>query len=73
MPNNHNQLERITQPVLVVNGSDDIMAATLESVELFQHIPNAQLSLYPDSGHGSLFQHHALFVSQVDTFLDSKN
>src|SRR5882757_3717809 len=73
MPNNHDKLARITQPVLIVNGSNDIMAPTLESVELFQHIPNAQLSLYPNSGHGSLFQHHALFVSQVDTFLDSKN
>lgn len=73
MPNNHAALQRITQPVLVVNGSNDIMAPTLESVELFQHIPNAQLSLYPESGHGSLFQHHALFVSQVDTFLNRAN
>ena len=73
MPNNRDKLARITQPVLIVNGSNDIMAPTLESVELFQHIPNAQLSLYPNSGHGSLFQHHALFVSQVDTFLDSKD
>jgi len=70
MPNNYTQLGRITQPVLIVNGSNDIIAPTLESVVLFQHIPNAQLSLYPDSGHGSLFQHHALFVSQVDTFLN---
>ncbi|AHB47839.1 alpha/beta hydrolase [Hyphomicrobium nitrativorans NL23] len=70
MENNYVQLAQITQPVLIVNGSNDLIAPTLESVVLFQHIPNAQLSLYPDSGHGSLFQHHALFVSQVDTFLD---
>ena len=37
---------------------------------LYQHIPGAQLRLYPDSGHGSLFHYHALFVSQVNTFLD---
>lgn len=70
MPDNYAALGRITQPVLIVNGSNDIIAPPPESVVLFQHIPNAQLSLYPDSGHGSLFQHHALFVSQVNTFLD---
>jgi hypothetical protein len=37
---------------------------------LYQHIPGAQPSLYPDSGHGSLVHYHALFVSQVNTFLD---
>ena len=70
MPHNYAQLAQFTQPVLIVNGSNDLIAPTLESVVLFQHLPNAQLSLYPDAGHGSLFQHHALFVSQVDTFLD---
>ncbi|OWV87612.1 hypothetical protein ATY78_03690 [Rhizobium sp. R635] len=70
MPENTEQLAQIKQPVLIVNGSDDSIAPTLESVTLFQRIPNAQLSLYPDSGHGSLFQHETLFVSQVDTFLD---
>jgi len=28
------------------------------------------LSLYPDSGHGALFQHSASFVEQVARFLD---
>lgn len=64
------QLEAVKQPVLVVNGSKDVMAPTRNSVVLYEHIPNAQLSLYPDSGHGALFQHHDLFVSQVATFLD---
>lgn len=71
MPDNYAALGRITQPVLIVNGSNDLIAPTLESVVLFQHIPSAQLSLYPDSGHGSLFQYHALFVSQANTFLDA--
>ncbi|RFC00682.1 hypothetical protein B5K08_02130 [Rhizobium leguminosarum bv. trifolii] len=73
MPENSEQLAQIKQPVLIVNGSKDLIAPTLESVTLFQRIPNAQLSLYPDSGHGSLFQHDTLFVSQVDTFLDGPN
>jgi len=69
-PANHAQLAAIKQPVLVVNGNDDLIAPAINSYVLYQHIPGAQLSLYPDSGHGSLFQHHALFVSQVNTFLD---
>jgi pimeloyl-ACP methyl ester carboxylesterase len=32
---------------------------------------NAQLVLYPDSGHGALFQRHELFASHARTFLDA--
>ena len=49
-------LKAITQPILVVNGSNDRMFPTINSYRLFQGLPNAQLSLYPDSAHGSLFQ-----------------
>jgi len=70
LPANNALLEAIKQPVLIVNGNADLIAPTVNSYVLYQHIPNAQLSLYPDSGHGSLFQYHALFVSQVNTFLD---
>lgn len=69
-PANTAQLAAIKQPVLVVNGNDDLIAPTINSYVLYQRIPTAQLILYPDSGHGSLFQYHALFVSHVNTFLD---
>jgi len=71
MPSNLAALEKVKQPVLLVNGSNDVMAPTSMSFELFKHFQNAQLSLYPDSGHGALFQYSDLFVSQVDTFLDA--
>ena len=67
---NDAQWAAIKQPVLVVNGSEDLIAPTFNSYVLYQRIPKAQLILYPDSGHGSLFQYHALFVSHVNTFLD---
>ena len=69
-PANDAQLAAIKQPVLVVNGNDDLIAPTIHSYVLYQRIPMAQLILYPDSGHGALFQYHALFVSHVNTFLD---
>jgi hypothetical protein len=32
---------------------------------LVKHLKNAQLILYPDSGHGALFQYSKLFVEHV--------
>jgi pimeloyl-ACP methyl ester carboxylesterase len=68
-PPNDAQLAAITQPVLVVNGSNDVMAPTEASYKLYQVIPRAKLVLYPDSGHGALYQYHDDFVKQVDSFL----
>jgi pimeloyl-ACP methyl ester carboxylesterase len=62
-------LKRIGQPTLVVNGSNDVMIPTINSFTLAQHIPNAQLIIYPDSGHGSQFQYPERFVSHARTFL----
>jgi hypothetical protein len=49
-------LKKIKQRTLVVNGKDDIMAPTINSYILQQHLPDARLILYPDSGPGSHFQ-----------------
>jgi pimeloyl-ACP methyl ester carboxylesterase len=64
-------LKTIQQPVLVVNGNNDVIAPTVNSFTLQQTLPNAELILYPDSNHGSLFQYHALFVAQAEQFLSS--
>lgn len=52
------------QPVLVVNGKNDVMVPTINSYSLFQQLPNARLTLYPDSGHGVLFQYADAFVRE---------
>jgi len=68
----YGQLKKIKQPVLVVNGQNDIMVPTINSFILQQHIPNATLILYPNSGHGTLFQYPELFVSHVLLFLEDQ-
>ncbi len=65
-----NTLKAIKQPVLVVTGSNDTMLPTAGSIELYQHLSNAQLVLYPDSGHGSIFQYHDSFVNTANFFLN---
>jgi pimeloyl-ACP methyl ester carboxylesterase len=62
-------LTTVDKPVLVVNGDDDTMLPTISSFHLAQLLPDAQLSIYPDSGHGGIFQHHDLFVAQALDFL----
>ena len=64
------ELQAIRQPTLVVNGIRDVMVPTINSFILSQNIPNAQLVIYPDSGHGSLFQLPELFVAHGLMFLD---
>lgn len=65
------ELKKITQPTLVVNGHTDIMIPTINSFVLAQEIPDAQLIVYPDSGHGSQYQFPELFVSHTTQFLDA--
>jgi pimeloyl-ACP methyl ester carboxylesterase len=64
-------LEHICQPTLVVNGVHDDMIPVSNSYRLVERLPNAVLLVYPDAGHGSLFQFHASFTSHVTAFLAS--
>jgi pimeloyl-ACP methyl ester carboxylesterase len=66
------ELASITMPTLVVNGNNDVMVPTINSFLLSQHLPNAQLIIYPDSGHGSLFQYPELFLSHALIFLEGE-
>jgi pimeloyl-ACP methyl ester carboxylesterase len=70
----HSLLERVSaidKPVFVANGDSDPMILPRYSYLLAGLIPGARLKIYPDSAHGFLFQHHAQFAADVDTFLAS--
>jgi pimeloyl-ACP methyl ester carboxylesterase len=62
-------LKSIRQPALVVNGGKDVIIYSVNSFILQQHLPNAQLILYPDANHGSQYQYPDLFVRHVSLFL----
>jgi pimeloyl-ACP methyl ester carboxylesterase len=63
-------LNGLRLPVLVVNGSEDIVIPTINSYILQQFLPNAELILYPDANHGSHFQYPELFTRHTRIFLD---
>ena len=62
-------LASIQQPVLVANGDNDVMVPSINSFALARRLPNAQLSIFPDAGHGGIFQYRETFVQQALTFL----
>jgi len=69
---NHSLLERVSAidlPVLVANGDSDPMILPRYSHLLAGLLPNAQVTIYPDSAHGFLFQHHSRFAAEVHAFL----
>ncbi|MGW2288131.1 alpha/beta fold hydrolase [Streptomyces phaeochromogenes] len=63
-------LSVIHQPVLVANGESDRMVPSQNSTDLARRVPNGELVLYPDAGHGGIFQFHPQFVKTALEFLE---
>jgi pimeloyl-ACP methyl ester carboxylesterase len=68
--NSYDRLGELQMPVLVMNGDNDLLVKTSCSWELMAKIPNAQLIIYPRSGHGFLYQYAELVAHNVQMFLD---
>ena len=57
-------------PVLVANGDNDRMVPTPLSYDLGKRFPNAEpVIIYPNSGHGGIFQYHEEFLKKLIPFL----
>ena len=70
---NHSLLQRaaaIDLPVFVANGDSDPMILPRYSHLLAGLLPDARITIYPDSAHGFLFQHHSQFAADVGAFLN---
>ncbi len=62
-------LSKITQPTLIANGDNDRMVPSILSEDLHRRIENSELIIYPDSGHGGVFQFHQKFAPIAVEFL----
>jgi pimeloyl-ACP methyl ester carboxylesterase len=62
-------LRAIGQPALVVNGVHDEMIAVRNSYWLADNLPNAVFLVYPDAGHGSIFQYADSFTRHAAAVL----
>jgi len=62
-------LSVIRQPVLVANGDHDRMVPTKNTHDLARRLPDSEPVIYPDAGHGGIFQYHGQFVTKALEFL----
>src|SRR6266536_720195 len=62
-------LSKITQPTLIANGDHDRMVPSTLSEDLHRRIKGSELIIYPDSGHGGIFQYHDKFAPAAVEFL----
>ncbi|KIU16290.1 alpha/beta fold hydrolase [Mycolicibacterium llatzerense] len=62
-------LSKITQPTLIANGDNDRMVPSVLSEDLHRRIAGSELIIYPNSGHGGIFQYHEQFAPIAASFL----
>ena len=62
-------LSKLTQPTLIANGDNDRMVPSILSEDLHRRIKGSELIIYPDAGHGGIFQFHAKFAPAAVEFL----
>ena len=64
-------LPKIKHPTLVVHGTKDVVVQPVNAFILAEHLPDAQLIMYPDSSHGAQYQHAKLFLNHAKLFLSA--
>jgi len=62
-------LSVLTMPTLIANGDNDRMVPSVLSADLHRRIAGSELVIYPDSGHGGIFQYHDDFAARAVEFL----
>jgi pimeloyl-ACP methyl ester carboxylesterase len=65
-----NSISSITQPTLVIVGTDDLFTPAANSLMIVNKIPAAGLVQIRDSGHGLMYQYPDQFSKVVSTFLE---
>jgi pimeloyl-ACP methyl ester carboxylesterase len=62
-------LGRIYHSTLVVHGNEDVVVKPINAFLLAEHLPNAQLIMYPDASHGAHSQHAEVSLEHARLFL----
>ena len=68
-PDAFNELKKITNPVLIAQGENDFLVPVINAINMSNSIPGAQLIVYPDGGHGAIYQYHDKFIQAASDFL----
>jgi pimeloyl-ACP methyl ester carboxylesterase len=69
----YSMLGKIRQRALIVHGNRDIVVIPINAFLLEQHLPDAQLVIYPDASHGAASQHAELFLEHARLFLSGRS
>ncbi|KAK3191153.1 hypothetical protein K4F52_002739 [Lecanicillium sp. MT-2017a] len=69
----YNRFDELRMPVLIANGSNDLLLPTDNSILMWKMLSHlkAQLHLFPDAGHGFLFQYATELAKIINDFLDT--
>jgi pimeloyl-ACP methyl ester carboxylesterase len=65
-------LSKIHHPTLIVHGNKDVVLMPINAFLMAEHLPNAQLIMYPDASHGAQSQHAEIFLEHVNLFLKDR-
>ena len=68
-----NKLTNITQPTLVIVGTEDIATPPANSLQIIEQIPGSWLVQMKEGGHGLMYQYPEQFSKIVETFLENTN
>lgn len=60
---------KIRVPTLIADGAQDVILPAGNSTKFGRLIPRARVKLYPDAGHGFLFQDESSWVKLIEQFL----
>jgi proline iminopeptidase len=65
------KLKNITVPTLVIVGRHDFITNVAMAEEMIEHIPNARLEIFEDSGHFALVEEPEKFYRVIKEFVES--
>lgn len=63
------EIKTIKKPVLIVHGDKDLPISVQNAHNMKQHLENATLLEFTDSGHAAFYQNHEAFLTKALAFL----